>query len=255
MQACSQQWYAPQVFLRGGVHPLIAEAENGFFPELIYKGTYGNLSYSTWDRDNDGTGDFVMITGSSDTSVTEIEIPSEIDGIPVIEIGTEAFSHYTSLVSVTIPDSVMLIDWGAFASCTSLEIITIPDSVTCIDSCAFSNCTSLENITIENPECEIYDDKSTISDTATIYGYENSTAQSYAEKYSRNFEIITESEFIQGDISGNGKIDLYDAIEICKSIMGMRTFTDEEKAIADFDGNGVVDLYDAIGIAKELLPK
>ncbi|MCI7804463.1 MAG: leucine-rich repeat domain-containing protein [Oscillospiraceae bacterium] len=40
-------------------------------------------------------------------------------------------------------------------------------------------------------------------------------------------------EFISGDISGNGKIDLYDAIEICKSIMGMRTFTDEEKLIAE----------------------
>lgn len=67
--------------------------------------------------------------------------------------------------------------------------------------------------------------------------------------------VTTTEPAVQGDISGNGKIDLYDAIEICRYIMGMRTFTDEEKVIADFDGNGVVDLYDAIGIAKELLPK
>lgn len=67
--------------------------------------------------------------------------------------------------------------------------------------------------------------------------------------------VTTTEPEVPGDISGNGKIDLYDAIEICKSIMGMRTFTDEEKAIADYNSDGVVDLYDAIGIAKELLPK
>ena len=67
--------------------------------------------------------------------------------------------------------------------------------------------------------------------------------------------VTTTEPEVPGDISGNGKIDLYDAIEICKNIMGMRTFTDEEKAIADFNKDGIVNIYDAIGIAKELLPK
>ena len=58
-----------------------------------------------------------------------------------------------------------------------------------------------------------------------------------------------------GDISGNGEIDLYDAIEIAKAIMGLRTFTDEEMIIADFNMDGAVDLYDAIEIARTLLPK
>ena len=176
----------------------------------------------------------------------------------VTEISIYAFYGCSWLESITISRNVTRIGVNTFEECSSLRSITIPDNVTNIDSYAFSGCSSLESIPIENPECEIYDDKSTISDTATIYGYENSTAQSYAEKYSRNFVSLGEYvkvEIIQGDISGNGKIDLYDAIEICKSIMGMRTFTDEENEIADYDGNGVVDLYDAIGIAKELLPK
>ena len=67
--------------------------------------------------------------------------------------------------------------------------------------------------------------------------------------------VTTTEPELPGDISGNGKIDLYDAIEICKNIMGMRTFTDEEKAIADFNKDGIINIYDAIGIAKELLPK
>ncbi|MDE5883851.1 MAG: leucine-rich repeat domain-containing protein, partial [Oscillospiraceae bacterium] len=63
----------------------------------------------------------------------------------------------------------------------------IPDSVTKIGKYAFYNCTFLISITIENPECEIWDSKYAIPDTAIIYGYNNSTAQAYAEKYNRNF--------------------------------------------------------------------
>ena len=40
-----------------------------------------------------------------------------------------------------------------------------------------------------------------------------------------------------------------------QAIMGMRTFTEEEKLIADFNKDGTVDLYDAIEIARTLLPK
>ena len=75
--------------------------------------------------------------------------------------------------------------------------------------------------------------------------------RAYAERYCRRFVSIEDI----GDISGNGEIDLYDAIEISKAIMGLRTFTDEEMIIADFNMDGTVDLYDAIEIARTLLPK
>lgn len=56
-----------------------------------------------------------------------------------------------------------------------------------------------------------------------------------------------------GDVSGNGSIDLYDAIEIAKYIIGARTFTADEMVIANYDGKGEIDLYDVIAIAKYLL--
>lgn len=83
----------------------------------------------------------------------------------------------------------------------------------------------------------------------------NTTFTSTTTPITTTIPDTTTEIIVKGDISGNGKIDLYDAIEICKKIMGMRTFTEEENKISDFNGDGVVDLYDAIEIAKKLLPK
>ena len=58
------------------------------------------------------------------------------------------FENCTSLKSVTIPDSVTVIDLYAFEGCTGLTSITIPNSVTEIGNCAFKDCTGLTSITI-----------------------------------------------------------------------------------------------------------
>ena len=77
---------------------------------------------------------------------TELEIPAEIDGVPVTRIGENAFHGCTSLTSIVIPDSVTSIGYGVFAGCASLTSVVIPDSVTSIGYEAFSSCTSLTSI-------------------------------------------------------------------------------------------------------------
>ncbi|WP_281528049.1 leucine-rich repeat domain-containing protein [Ruminococcus champanellensis] len=126
-------------------------------------------------------------------SLTSVTIPGS-----VTSIGIRTFSGCTSLTSITIPGSVTSIGSSAFSDCTSLTSITIPDSVTRIDSYAFSGCTGLELITILNPACEIYDDNTTLSDSAVIMGYQNSTAQKYAEENNRAFELITQGDEAAG---------------------------------------------------------
>ena len=75
--------------------------------------------------------------------------------------------------------------------CENLKNIEIPESVKYICENSFNSCTAAESITILNPECEIYDSYLTMYQfTGTIYGYENSTAQEYAEKYEYNFSAI-----------------------------------------------------------------
>lgn len=124
-----------------------------------------------------------------DKDVISAEIKNGVKGI-----AGRAFYKCTNLTNILLPDTMVTIGETSFYGCTGLTDITLPVSVTLINSISFSNCTSLASITIKNPDCEIYDDKDTINSTATIYGFENSTAQEYAEKYNRTFVAITETE-------------------------------------------------------------
>lgn len=73
--------------------------------------------------------------------VTTVEIPNTVNKL------RSTFAGYTSLTSVTIPDSVTSIDASTFLGCTGLTSITIPDSVTSIGKYAFNGCTGLAEIT------------------------------------------------------------------------------------------------------------
>jgi len=76
-----------------------------------------------------------------------VNIPSVINGLPVISIGSACQSKYM-LKSVTVPNSVTSIGQYAFQNCGSLISITIPNSVTSIGDYAFYGCNSLTSIAI-----------------------------------------------------------------------------------------------------------
>ena len=132
--ACGEFYYT------GETEKLASCPECNPIGPVTYAVTGGNI---TFDK---ATG---TIT-DCDTSVTEANIPSKIDGVTVTSIGYWAFSSCTNLKSVAIPNSVMSIDMEAFYECESLTSVTIPNSVTSIESSAFSGCTSLKSINVAN---------------------------------------------------------------------------------------------------------
>lgn len=77
--------------------------------------------------------------------IQEIVIPSQIDGRPVVSIGSNAFSH-SYLTSVVIPEGVVSIGEEAFYSSTYLLSVTLPNSLNSIDKYAFSKCAKLTQI-------------------------------------------------------------------------------------------------------------
>ena len=74
----------------------------------------------------------------------------------VTSIGGSAFSHCSSLNSVTIPNSVISIGYDAFSYCSSLTSITIPNSVTLIGSFVFYGCSSLTTIEWNAKKCDYF---------------------------------------------------------------------------------------------------
>ena len=59
--------------------------------------------------------------GLTDSSITNVVIPSSYDDIKVVEIGYHSFYKKTSIVSVFIPKTVQHICYEAFYGCTKLS--------------------------------------------------------------------------------------------------------------------------------------
>ncbi|MDE6657345.1 MAG: leucine-rich repeat domain-containing protein, partial [Oscillospiraceae bacterium] len=164
------------------------------------------------------------------SALKSITIPNS-----VTTIGAEVFSNCSALTSVTIPDSVTTINDFAFYHCKSLTSVKIPDSVTTIGIEAFNNCSALTSITIGNPDCKIGDSELTIPATATIYGYENSTAQTYANSYDRSFESVVTC----GECGENLTWSL-DSITDVLTISGTGAMTDWESENSPWFGNDTI---------------
>lgn len=103
------------------------------------------LAYSLSD---DGT--YYICTGIGESTDTEIIIPSMYNGLPVTEIGRNAFIDCSQITSVTLHSGITLIDNYAFSDCANLREIIIPNSVEEIGICAFRGCKSLTEITLQD---------------------------------------------------------------------------------------------------------
>ena len=77
-----------------------------------------------------------------------VVIPASIGGLPVVAIGSGAFSYKYSITSVVIPSGVTSIGADAFKYCENLHTVIIPSTVTTIGSSAFYYCHSLLSVTI-----------------------------------------------------------------------------------------------------------
>ena len=83
-------------------------------------------------------------------SATSIEIPSTVgSNLRVTILGSNLFHEDSTIVSVTIPDTVETIGSYVFSH-TVIKSITIPASVKTINKCAFFDCNSLSSVTLKS---------------------------------------------------------------------------------------------------------
>lgn len=65
----------------------------------------------------------IKILKLRDSSLWEVIVPSEIDGVPVTEIGSNAFSYCSNLEKVVLQKGIVRIGDHAFSECSSLTSI------------------------------------------------------------------------------------------------------------------------------------
>ena len=91
-----------------------------------------------------GSGPYAYRVEAGNCTDSEIVIPKEYNGLPVILIDYNAFKEHAEMTQVYIPDSVTNIGEYAFAKSRALKSVVVPDSVTTLGIGVFQSCSSLE---------------------------------------------------------------------------------------------------------------
>lgn len=131
---------AAAMIMGAGTATTFTGADTVITANAATEGTYEYLKYTAYDT-------YVAITGF-DGTVTEVEVPEEIEGLPVTTIAKEAFKNCSSLESVIIPEGITDIKDYAFYQCTSLKNISLPDTLLSIGNQCFYKAISLQAIDI-----------------------------------------------------------------------------------------------------------
>lgn len=100
-------------------------------------------------------GKRVIITGY-EGDAARVEIPSHIDGLPVVEVETFTGENGRNITvkEVILPDSVTRIWNYAFYRCVSLQKINL-EKVNYVGEYAFAYCSRLENIVFQNYQFQV----------------------------------------------------------------------------------------------------
>lgn len=86
-------------------------------------------------------------TYSGDIIVPDV-VSNDGKDYSVVAIGERAFIQCRNLTSITMPETLRLIDKEAFMECSGLVTIVVPSSVEELNRGAFLGCTSLESVTL-----------------------------------------------------------------------------------------------------------
>ena len=115
-------------------------------PDSVTTGT-GSYSYMTvgWGSHAKPTGNLLIPSVVTNGSVS----------YSVTNIGYRAFYGCNNLISISIPNTVSIINGSTFYGCSSLTAIDLPDSITYIGSFAFYGCSSLTAIDLSDSITDI----------------------------------------------------------------------------------------------------
>ncbi|MDE6501482.1 MAG: leucine-rich repeat protein [Ruminococcus sp.] len=195
-----------------------------------------------------------------------------------VGIAELSFFGKRKLEFLDIPESVKYIGDLVFTGLTGVQS-TINYRCSYIGERTLVSAKTATDIYIYDSECEIFESEKTIpavykysksvddflqditvtsldDDIVTgdvvIHGYAGSTAQAYAEKYDRKFEVI-EKESVSGDVNNDGKFNIADAVMLQKYLLNVPEIKLDNWKSADLCGDGRLDVFDLCMMKKMLI--
>ena len=147
----------------------------------------------------------IKITGCKRPS-GEIVVPDYVAKSRVVEIGSKAFGGLSGILSVFIPDGVLIIGDDAFANCSDLETVRIPEGIIYIGKRAFAGCPKLKRPAIPSGT-KVAADAFEAESAVTAKTYERNEAQAdELEKYKQMFKLrVNKKEIVILDAKPNVK--------------------------------------------------
>ena len=172
-------------------------------------------------------------------SVSDVEIPSNIDGVRVVTIGYQAFQR-KNITSIIIPETVRKIKQFAFAYNSTLTHIEIPQSVTSLGDQVLNGCS------LPDEEAFIYARKADGSEDKTnivSYGGANKnpvipegvTTISYRAFYQCYISSVTIPNTVTTIVDGAFGTNLLTNLDIPDSVVSLSGTAFNDNMLADED--------------------
>ena len=211
-------------------------------------------------------GKYYICKGIGTATDTDIIIASKVNGIPVTDISSGAFSN-SIITSVIIPDSVTVIGDGAFFDCPSLTSVTLGNSVESIVENAFYYCQKLTNINLPESLIEIGGSafwycnnlkNIWIPKSVETIGYDafNGSYNIYCEAESQPEDwdsswLIGTSKVFWNVKSKNGILIFQETGDSTDAVMSQKAVTDALNNIPTSGGGSSVEIVQETGDSEE----
>ncbi len=141
--------------------------------------------YGSLDGGNEWDSNWCLETGTGHLYVYGVsEVSCSLD------TGYLQYPMRQYIRSVSFSEEVTSIAPYAFSDCSALSSVEIPSGMESVQSDAFYECSALETFIVNSFSCELLCGQTGLPENMTVYGYDGSSAEAYAEEYGYSFSSL-----------------------------------------------------------------